>query len=81
MGRALHVPPPGFDDLTPEEKIDYVYALWQRIAARPADVPVPQWHRDALAARLAAHRSGDGNARPWPEVREEIQSELRKVRR
>jgi hypothetical protein len=33
MGQPLTVPPPGFDDLPVEDQIDYVQALWDRIAA------------------------------------------------
>jgi putative addiction module component (TIGR02574 family) len=81
MGHALQIPPPGFDDLTVEEKIEYIQALWDRIAAHPETVPVPESHREALAERISAHRAGEGEARPWPEVREEIRAELRKLRR
>jgi hypothetical protein len=35
MGQPLTVPPPGFDDLPVEEKIDNVQALWKRIASKP----------------------------------------------
>jgi hypothetical protein len=33
MAQPLPMPPPGFDELPVEEKIDYVQALWDRIAA------------------------------------------------
>jgi len=29
------MPPPGFDELPVDDKIDYVQLLWDRIAARP----------------------------------------------
>ena len=41
MPKLVPNPPPGFDDLSVEEKIDYVQSLWERIAARPDQVPVP----------------------------------------
>jgi putative addiction module component (TIGR02574 family) len=40
MSRALEVPPPGLTDLSVEEQIDYVQALWDVIAAHPEAVPV-----------------------------------------
>jgi putative addiction module component (TIGR02574 family) len=58
MSQALPLPPPGFDALSVDEQIDYVQSLWDHIAARPEDVPVPDWHREILAERLAAR---DGN--------------------
>ena len=59
MSQALPLPPPGFDALSVDEQIDYVQSLWDHIAARPEDVPVPDWHREILAERLAAH-NGNG---------------------
>ncbi len=53
ISRALHSPPAGFDDLSVDQQIDYVQALWDRIAAREDQVPVPEWHREVLDARLA----------------------------
>ena len=33
-------PPPGFDELTVEEKLDDVQTPWDRVAAEPETVPV-----------------------------------------
>ena len=60
MSQALPLPPPGFDALTVDEQIDYLQSLWDRIAARPEQVPVPDWHREILAERLATlHQNPD----------------------
>lgn len=77
MARPLPLPPPGFDDLSVEEKLDYVQSLWDRIVAHPDEVPVPDWHREIIEDRLAAHRADPGTARPWSEVRAELLDELR----
>ena len=77
MARPLPLPPPGFDDLSVEEKLDYVQSLWDRIVAHPDEIPVPEWHREIIEDRLAAHRADPGAARPWNEVREELLDELR----
>jgi putative addiction module component (TIGR02574 family) len=53
MAQSLPIPPPGFDALSVEEKIEYVNSLWDRIAIRPEEVPVPDWHRQILEERLA----------------------------
>jgi putative addiction module component (TIGR02574 family) len=71
------MPPPGFDELSPQEKLDYVEALWSRIIARPEEVPVEDWQRELVVKRLAAYRAGEGGARPWAEVRQELLSRLR----
>jgi len=77
MARPLPTPPPGFDDMTVEEKLDYVQSLWDRIAAHPHEVPVPDWHLRILDERLAAHRSDPGAVRPWEEVEEDLARKLR----
>lgn len=73
-------PPPGFEDLAVEEQIAYVQALWDLIIVRPADVPVPEWHRAVIAERLAEARSIDAPARPWSEVRADLHARLRAAR-
>jgi putative addiction module component (TIGR02574 family) len=74
------IPPPGFDELSAEEKLEYVQALWDRVSEHPEDVPVPTWHREVVAQRLAAHRRGDMTSRPWSEVREDLLTRLRNAR-
>jgi putative addiction module component (TIGR02574 family) len=45
--------PPGFSDLSKEEQVRYVQALWDRIAEQPDDLPVPESHLELLEERLA----------------------------
>lgn len=80
MPRALPLPPPGFDDLPVEEKLAYVQSLWERIASRPAELQVPDWHQRVLEERLAAHQADPDSARPWGEVRQEIAETLKDYR-
>jgi putative addiction module component (TIGR02574 family) len=76
MTNRVPLPPPGFDDLPVEEQIDYVQSLWERIAAKPEEAPVPEWHREVLEERLAARETNPEPATPWVEVREKIRSKL-----
>ncbi|HYX29354.1 MAG TPA: addiction module protein [Pyrinomonadaceae bacterium] len=78
MSQALPIPPSGFDALSIDDQIIYVQTLWDRIAARPEDVPVPGWHREIIKERLAAHRAGNEQGREWEAVEREITSELSK---
>jgi hypothetical protein len=39
------------DKMSLAEKLDAMEALWADLSQTPADVPVPQWHRDVLKAR------------------------------
>ena len=74
------LPPPGFDELSPDEKLEYIQALWDRFVEHPEEVPVPDWHRQVIAERLAAHRRGETALLPWSGVREELLARLRTVR-
>ena len=76
MSQALPIPPPGFDALSIDDKIQYVQSLWDRITARPEDVPIPNWHREILNERLAAHRANGDQGKEWEEVEREITAEL-----
>jgi putative addiction module component (TIGR02574 family) len=64
MPKALPLPPPGFDELPVEEKLDYVHSLWDRIVSHPEEIPVPDWHQRVIEDRLAAHRTDPDAARP-----------------
>ena len=77
MATAPIAAPPGFDELPFEEKLDYLQALWARIVSKPEQIPVPDWHRQILAERLASYRAGEGSSRPWNEFRDEMRSLLR----
>ena len=67
----------GFDEMSVEEKIDYVQALWDRIAANESQVSVPEWHREVLDERLAEYRANPAEGRSW----EEVEADLLKTRR
>ena len=77
MAQPLPIPPPGFDELTPEQKLDYVSALWDRIVAEQSKLPIPEAQRAVLRERLAAHRDNPDAARPWSEARRDIEQLLR----
>jgi putative addiction module component (TIGR02574 family) len=77
MGRVAPLPPPGFDDMSIEDKIDYVQALWDRITANQPQVPVPERHREVLQERLADYQAQPDQGRPC----EEVEADLLKRRR
>ena len=72
MGNALPLPPPGFDDLNIEEQLEHVQALWDRIAAKEDQVPVPDWHREILDERLADLETNPNASRRWEDVRADL---------
>jgi putative addiction module component (TIGR02574 family) len=81
VSRALKVPPPGFEELSVEEQIDYVQALWNVIAARPDRVAVPDWHHQLLDERLAEYERNPDEGVPWEDFRTELLGEPKPKRR
>lgn len=69
-------PPAGLRRALDEEKLRYVEALWERIAAAPDDVRFPDWHRELIRERLAEHRRDPDAARPWAQIRRELLRDL-----
>lgn len=72
MGQPSIPEPPGFSDLTKEEQIAYLEALWDRIADQPGELPIPESHLTLAAERLAAYRREPGHAEPALEVVERL---------
>lgn len=66
--------PPGFDDLSTPEKIEYVQKLWERIAQDADAVELTDEQRDELDRRLEAHRQNPEDAVSWAEVRNRLPS-------
>jgi putative addiction module component (TIGR02574 family) len=77
MSQSLPVPPPGFDDLSIEDQIEYVTSLWDRIASDPEKVPIPGWHLETLRERLEAHRSDSADGVDWPTARKWVEKMLK----
>ncbi|HSF19066.1 MAG TPA: addiction module protein [Vicinamibacteria bacterium] len=69
MTKRVEIPPPGFDNLSVDEQIEYVQDLWDWIAARPEDIPVADWQKDVAELRLREYRANPNAVVPWAEVR------------
>lgn len=55
--------PPGFSNLSRPEQIRYLQALWDQIAERPDEIPVPKSHLDLAENRLKQNRENPSEAR------------------
>ena len=60
--------PAGFSNLSKVEQIRYLQALWDRIAERPGEIPVPESHIALAEERLAEYRRDPSQARPAHDV-------------
>jgi putative addiction module component (TIGR02574 family) len=76
MRKPVPLPPPGFDDLSVEEKIDYLQSLWGRIAASADTIPVPDWHREILDERLKDLEANPQAGDSWEAVQERLRKKL-----
>ena len=69
-------PAVNLDDLSPEEQLDLLSELWDRLSRRPSSVPLTPEQRQELDRRLDeledSIRSGEPLGRPWSEVREQL---------
>jgi putative addiction module component (TIGR02574 family) len=70
--KPVAIPPSGFDQLTVEGQIDCVQLLWERIAATPDQVPVPDWHREVLDERIKDFEANPDAGESWDVVRNRL---------
>jgi putative addiction module component (TIGR02574 family) len=56
--------PAGFSKLPKVDQIRYLQALWDRIAERPGEIPVPESHLALVEERLAEYRRDPSRALP-----------------
>jgi putative addiction module component (TIGR02574 family) len=61
-------------DLSPAEKLQLVQDLWDDLASRPEDVPVPEWQKAELDKRLANLRTTAAPSATWEQVKQRIRS-------
>lgn len=54
--------PPGFTDMSKVEQVRYLQALWDQIAERPGELPVPESHLELAEERLNWHRDNPSAA-------------------
>ena len=81
MAQSVPLPPPGFDELAVTEQIEYLQSLWDRIAADPDHVPVPDWHRQVIQERLERDRNAPGEVLAWEQARDRLRAKLDDLRR
>ncbi len=76
MPTNVPLPPPGFDDLSVQEKLDYLESLWDRIAANAESIAVPDWHREVLDERLRDLQASPDAGDTWDVVQERLRRKL-----
>ena len=59
------------------EKVALLETVWSEIAADPAQVEVPQWHKDILDERDLALKEGRATVLEWDEAKRQIEHATR----
>jgi hypothetical protein len=77
MSHELPFPPPGFDDLSIDEQVEYAGNQWDYVTSTPNEVPTPEWHKKIIAERLEKYRLGDEDGwKTWEDFERELDGEL-----
>ncbi len=64
--------------LSVNERLRLIEELWDSLDQVPGAVAIPDWHRDELDARTAAHERDPGASLPWDEVKRSLLDALRR---
>ncbi|HEY0765507.1 MAG TPA: addiction module protein [Pyrinomonadaceae bacterium] len=72
MTSKVPFPPPGFDELSNDEQIEYIGHLWNCIPSQPGDAPVPDWHMEIVDERLAECEKNGFEGTPLEEFEKEL---------
>ena len=72
--------PPGFAELSKAEQVRYLQDLWDRIAERPEELPVPESHLELAEQRLAEYRRDPTRARSAYDLIDRLAERVKKPR-
>jgi hypothetical protein len=64
------------DEMTVEEKIQAMEALWDDLCRRAGALASPGWHGDVLADREAAIGRGDDEFEEWETAKQKIEKQI-----
>jgi putative addiction module component (TIGR02574 family) len=64
------------NEMTVEEKLQAIEAIWDDLARNPRNLPLPAWHKDVLEARQKDIEEGRAKFIPLDEFRRIVQEKL-----
>ena len=77
MSSKVPFPPPGFDELSAEDRADYAEALSgyvEQLANVPVDIP--DWHKEILDERMARYEKEGMTGISWEELEKQLLEQL-----
>ncbi len=63
--------------MTTEEKLQVMEAIWDDLCQHADTLPAPEWHRALLAEREEAIARGDQQFEAWEVARKKIEKDIR----
>ena len=72
MSSQLSIPPPGFDQLSPVERLEYIDEFLDYVTADAKIAEVPEWHLKILEERIAHYREFGMEETTWEEFEQEL---------
>jgi putative addiction module component (TIGR02574 family) len=64
-------------EMTVEEKLQLMEAIWDDLSRNAEQLPPPDWHAQELAAREAAIGRGEDTFEDWETARQKIEQSIR----
>lgn len=64
------------DEMSVEDKLQVMEALWEDLSRHPEDIPVPEWHGQILQEREAARARGEDALEDWEQAKRRIRDEV-----
>lgn len=61
-----------FETLSVSERVQLVEDLWDSIARSQAEIPIPQWQKDALARRKRNYLQNPDSGSTWAQVKQDL---------
>jgi putative addiction module component (TIGR02574 family) len=56
-----------------DDRLAIIDALWQSLSADPSSIPVPDWHAEIVANRLAEDETSSMPGETWEALRKRIE--------
>ena len=72
MIRLMSVPILPLNEMSVEEKLQTMEALWQSLSAEPSAIESPPWHEEELRERERRIESGETKFIDWEEAKADI---------
>ena len=71
----MTVPVLPLNEMTAEEEVKTMEAIWQSLSANPDAIESPAWHEQELRVREAQIASGEAKFVDWEKAKAEIRSQ------